>query len=142
MSKKFVIDANVVFSALIKRSLPFELIISLPKIEINLYSPDFLWEEVDKRIDRLLRFSQLSLYHLNFLITFLSKRIKIVSKSEYKEFIPDAEKLLPEHKKDIPYLSVALKLSCPLWSNETRFKKQSRVKVFSTHELKKLFWFS
>jgi predicted nucleic acid-binding protein len=39
------------------------------------------------------------------------------------------------HLKDVEYFALALKLDCPIWSNEKAFKKQSRVKVISTKEL-------
>ena len=33
------------------------------------------------------------------------------------------------------YFALALKLDCPIWSNEKAFKKQSVVKAFSTSDL-------
>ncbi|RLG24822.1 hypothetical protein DRN85_07025 [Methanosarcinales archaeon] len=36
---------------------------------------------------------------------------------------------------DIDLLALALKLNCPIWSQEKTFKSQSRIKVFSTSDL-------
>lgn len=69
----------------------------------------------------------------------LSEVIEVIQEFEYEKFIPEALKLLPKHPKDAPYFALALKLHTPIWSNEKRFKQQSTVKVFKTHELKKLF---
>jgi len=136
---KLVIDANVVVSALIKKGFTFELIVALRKSEVKLVSPDFLWDEVEKRKGKILKYSKLGEIELNFLIRFLSKRIEIVPKEEYEEFIPKSEELLKEHKKDVPYVALALKLGCEIWSNEKRLTKLKEVRVVPTHELKKLF---
>jgi len=55
--------------------------------------------------------------------------------------MPEAEKLIPNHLEDVPYLALALSLKIPLWSNESRLRKQHKVAVIPTHELKKRFGF-
>jgi len=110
--EKLVIDANVVISALIRKGFTFDLIVGLSKAGIKLVSPDFLWEEVKKRKGKILKYSNLEENELDFLIRFLSKRIEAVPKEKYEEFIPKAEELLKEHKKDVPYVALALKLGC------------------------------
>jgi len=137
--EKLVIDANVVISALIKKGFAFDLIVALSRVGIKLLSPDFLWEEVEKKKGRILKYSKLEENELDFLIKFLFKRIEVVPKEEYEEFIPKAEELLKEHKKDVPYVALALRFGCGIWSNEKRLAKLEEVKVFSTHELRKLF---
>ena len=39
------------------------------------------------------------------------------------------------HPKDVEYFALALRFDFPIWSNEKGFKKQTKVKVFSTSEL-------
>lgn len=39
---------------------------------------------------------------------------------------------------DTEYFALALKLKCSVWSNDKKFKKQDKVKVYSTNELIKL----
>lgn len=51
------------------------------------------------------------------------------------DFAGEAKQLLGEHLKDIPYFALALYLNCGIWSNEKRFKKQSRIKAVSTADL-------
>jgi len=43
-------------------------------------------------------------------------------------------KLAP-HPKDLEYFALALRFDFPIWSNEKAFKKQPKVKVFSTSDL-------
>ncbi len=131
---ELVLDANIIFATLIKRSFTFGLIKSLFRKGTRLYLPEYVREEIEKREDKLLRYSKLSSAELEFLIKILFKRFEVVPKSEYEKFISKAEQISPD-PKDIPYFALALKLNCPIWSNEKRFKKQSRVKVFSTEDL-------
>lgn len=137
---KFVVDANVVFAALVKRGFTFEFIRLLPKLGFKLYSPAYALEEINGEMGRLSKFSKLSRGELEFLMGFLFKRIEIVPKSRYGRYLPEAKKLLPRHPEDSPYLALAIALDCPLWSNERRLKRQSKVKVSSTSELKSLVW--
>jgi len=56
-----VVDANVVFSALIKRGKPlrvFELNKLLVKFEF--IAPEFLFFEIGKRVDKILKFTEFS----------------------------------------------------------------------------------
>ena len=49
---------------------------------------------------------------------------------EAKEISPDPD--------DVPYLALALKLGCAIWSNDKELKKQSVVKVYNTQEILQL----
>lgn len=42
--------------------------------------------------------------------------------------------MIPD-KDDVDFVALALKLNLPLWSNDSRLKEQSLVKVLSTREL-------
>lgn len=136
MGAKLVVDANIIFAALTKRSFTFDFIRLLHKLGFELYSPQYILEEIDEKMDRLLRFSKLEREELEFLIKLLFKKIIIVPESEYDAYLPEAKKLLTEHSEDYPYLALSIALDCPLWSNEELLKKQSRVEVLATHELK------
>lgn len=60
---------------------------------------------------------------------------EFVPLEELKEFRDRAESVCPD-PKDIPYFALALKLGCPIWSNERKLKEgQSVVNVFSTEDL-------
>ena len=73
------------------------------------------------------------------IFVFLCEILTVVSKAEFLSRIPIAKKLLKEHTKDIPYFALTLYLNCPIRSNEKRFKEQSQIKVYPSHELKELF---
>ena len=131
-----VVDTNIFFSALIKRGFMFDLLFSISKEGIQLYSPQYLIEEIGRNKEKLLKYSKLPQNELDFVIEFLLANVRIVVESEYASFLSDAKGLAP-HIKDVPYFALALHLNCPIWSDEVAFKKQSKLKVYSTSELLK-----
>jgi predicted nucleic acid-binding protein len=58
-------------------------------------------------------------------------------KGSFREFSLQAKELI--HDKDIPFFALALKLNCPIWSNEPRFKKQSEVEVLLNKDMIEIF---
>ncbi len=134
-----VIDAAILFSFFKPDSFTRTLFKQLYINKVRLFAPDFLLEELLSIKDDICEYSGITSEDFTTSYILLTEVIEVVQKSEYKEFIPDAFELLPKHPKDAPYFALALKLHSPIWSNERRFKQQSRVKVFRTHELKKLF---
>jgi len=45
-----------------------------------------------------------------------------------------AEKISPD-PNDLMYFALALKLKCPIWSNDKELKKQNEVIIYSTEDL-------
>ena len=136
---ELVIDAAVVFSFFKPESFTRGLIKLLYGNGVGLFAPDFLLAEVLSRKDRICEFGGINKEEFTTSFILLGEVVGVVPKSEYERFLPEAKELLSEHPKDVPYFALALKLRIPIWSNEKRFKEQSRVEVLSTHELKRLF---
>ena len=67
-------------------------------------------------------------------INLISEKVKFVSAAEYNEFLSMAVEISPD-KDAIDYFALALKLNCAIWSNDKKLKEQTKVKVYSTHEL-------
>lgn len=133
-----IVEANIVFQALIKRGFIFRLIKQLSKAGIKLHSPEFILDEVRSREERLLKYSGLTKIELEFLIRVLFSKIEIVPLPKYSRFVPEALSIFPGHIKDAPYFALALSsFGYVLWSDEKRHKKQPKVKVCSTSELLK-----
>lgn len=129
---RLVIDANILFSALIKDSTTRKLI-SEPKL--SLYTPKFfvgeflehLWELKEKTgADESLLKEKMN--------DFIIKNIKLIPSEEIFPFISEASTISPD-KDDVAYFALALKLKCAIWSNDVKLKKQNRVKIYSTKEI-------
>lgn len=54
---------------------------------------------------------------------------------EYSTFLDEVSDI--PNKEDVDFAALALKLKLPLWSNDAGFKKQNKVKVYSTEEFLK-----
>ena len=133
-----VVEANIVYKALIKRGFVFKLIKLLFKSGFKLYSPQFVSEEIKKGEDKLLKYSKLPKDELEFLINKLFKKIEEVPAYKYSKFLQEALEIFPEHTKDAPYFALALSKDIILWSDEGRHRKQDKVTVLSTPELVEL----
>ena len=137
--KKLVVDANIVFSALSTRTFTFELIRLLHAKGVRLYSPQYIHEELADKTPKLLEYSGLSRDELGLLLKVVFSQIDTMPKEEYTACMTEAEKLIKDHLEDVPYLALALKLDCPVWSNERRLAKLKEVKTIPTHKLKRMF---
>lgn len=134
---KLIVDGNVLFSALIKEGVTRKL---LSKFEFDLYSPNFILEEFLKHLSELENKTKVDGELLKQKIEELIKlaSIKVIHSEELKDYISEAEKITPD-PNDILYFALALKLNCPLWSNDKKLKEQNKIKVYSTEDLIKQF---
>ncbi len=128
-----VIDANVLFSALISKADTHDLLFS---DDICLFAPEFLLTELEKYREEILIKSKLSTADLDLAIATMTSRIRLLPFEEFQHFIKKASAASPD-EKDTEYFAVALKLHCPIWSNDKKLKSQKEVKVMSTNELLK-----
>jgi len=134
---KIIIDANILFSALIKdASITRELIISDDIFDI--YCPEFIFKELKKYkkyiISKREKNKQLLTYEES--IEKLLYFINTVPTERYENKIKEAYDIMKDiDEKDTYYIALALKLNCPIWSNDTDLKKQNKVKVYTTKEL-------
>lgn len=130
---KFVIDANPLFSALIKDSFTVNIIVSE---DVELFAPEFLFDEFLEHKEEILAKTKRTERELNDLVYDLKKVIRVVPKKEFDPFFEEAKQLTSD-EDDVPYLALALKLKIPIWSNDKKLKTQDKVKVYSTEDLKK-----
>lgn len=130
-----VIDANILFAALIKKSMTSELLF---KEGLHLYAPEFLFVEFENYREMIKKKTERSDAEFDEFFGILERRITLVPYEEIKPFIAEADSISPD-KKDVPYLALALKMSIAIWSNDKPLKnKQNAVKVYSTDEIARI----
>jgi len=130
---QIVVDTNILVSFFRENPVRF-IIITSQSLNLELYSPEHCWQELLNIKPSISKYSKLPLEQIDSIFEKL-KGILIIIPDEYsKSFESEAKSLI--HDKDIPIFALALKLKCPIWSNEPRFKEQSSVKIFNTMELK------
>ncbi len=128
-----VVDVNVIFSALIKKGnsfIVFEKNRLFKKLEF--IAPEFMFSELDSKMEKLAKETSLTKDELDETISFIKKQITIAPTSEFIDKIAEATEL---NFKDAPYLALALKFGCPIFSGDKRLKEQTKVKIVSPREL-------
>ena len=129
---KLVVDANILFAALIKEGSTAELLIS---DKLQLFAPEFLLTEFAKYEELILKKTHRSHEEFIQFLDLLKEQIIIIPKKEIIPFMDKAEKISPD-PKDIVYLALAFALKSNIWSNDKKLKQgQEEITVFSTEEL-------
>lgn len=129
---ELVVDANILLAALISPISDTANLFFYNK----LYSPEFLLQEFKKYENEIRKKSGLDEGDFNTAVSIIFSRIKLIEKYKFEEFMETAEKICPD-KNDTEYFALALKLNCPIWSNDKRLKEQNYIKVITTFELLK-----
>ncbi len=129
---KLVIDANILFAALIKGGLTAELIIS---DVLQLFAPEFLLEEFSKYQAQILERTHRSKENFETFVQILKEYITFIPQKNIILFLEKANAFSPD-PKDSVYLALALALKSAVWSNDKKLKEeQNHVKVLSTEDL-------
>ena len=128
---RLVIDFNSIFSSFRKFSSTRRLLFS-PSLE--LYSPKFALKELSKYRKVVMSKAKINIGVFGILERVIAWKVEFVPVIEFKDFLKEAERICPD-PDDVEYFALALKLSCPIWSNDKALKEQPVIKVFSTSEL-------
>jgi len=132
---QLVIDANIVFAALIKAGSTADLITS-PKLK--LYSPPFLFDEFEKYKSYLLDKTHRTSADFQQYLVVLKSNVHSIPLYSFQDYYAQAKELSPD-PKDALYFALALKLKCPIWTNDKRLKNQGEIKILGTTELMQSF---
>lgn len=128
---RLVIDANVLFSALIKDSFTARLIF---EESLELYSASFVVDEFMKYEDLLLRKTHRTREEFITVLHQLHEIISVVREEGYSAFMERAIEISPD-ERDASYFALALRLGCGIWSNDKKLQEQDVVDVYTTSEL-------
>lgn len=125
--EKLAVDANPILSAVIGGNARS---VFLEAFDISFYTTLFNFKEVEKYIPVLA--SKRSLPLDDLYLAFSTLPISVCDVEFYKDTLKKAERLIGDRDKDdIHLLGLALKLSCPIWSNDKDFDDVG-VKIYST----------
>lgn len=125
---RLVVDANILISCLI-RGRDDELLFS-PRLD--LCAPELLFTEIAKHRDEILAKSRLTSSEFDLLLLLLERQVRIIPSDDFSDYLSEADRLVGEHKKDLPYIALALTLRCPFWTYEKRFRPLCRVEVLES----------
>ena len=124
-----VVDANIVFSALISKGKPFSVFMSNKALNyFEFTAPEYLLSEMEDKWDRLVSYTRLDVKDLGDVYSFIKSQISIASLAEFADMMPEASKL---NKEDAPYLALAMKLCCPIISGDAGLRNQKRIEIIT-----------
>jgi predicted nucleic acid-binding protein len=129
-----VVDANVIFAALIKDSFSYSLLFS---DRFHLFTPEYVFTEFEEHKDEILKKTERSAEDFSRVIEILKRRIAIIPLEELVPYAEEAESLTPD-PDDMAYFALALRLGCAIWSNDKKLKSQDKVTIYHTAELARL----
>lgn len=133
-----IIDANVLFSALIKDSTTRQIILEYERFFLF---PAYIFTELEKHKSELLRKSEMDEKEFYGLLEIIIRKVIIIPD---KILIPYKEKAF-EIIKDIDpddVLFIACALAYPssiIWSDDKELKKQSKIRIATTKDIIRFF---
>lgn len=127
-----VVDANILFSALIKDGLNYQFLFD---DRFHLFTPEYIFAEFENHKEEIIEKTERTTEEFFRLIEILKRRMIIIPLEELTEYINKAEQITPD-PNDFVYFALALKLKCAIWSNDKELKnKQNIIKVYNTSDL-------
>lgn len=130
-----IVDANIIFAALIKESHTRHLLVLSNH---TFYVPEYVFKEIKKylpTIEKKASLPQKTIIKILEQIITLGK-IKIIPQEKYLNQIKKAEIISPD-PDDIHYFALALHLNCGIWTNDKKLKEQNQINVYNTKEISK-----
>jgi len=104
------------------------------------YVPEFIFEEINEHIDEIKQKTSLSEDELKEVLgqIIILGNIKIIHFEEFRIFEEKAKSITPDFD-DVAYVALALKLKCPIWSNDKDLKNGLKsIKVYNSQEILKI----
>ncbi len=125
---RVVVDANIIFSSLIKGNPVYLKILN----NIDAYAPDFIFIEIEKYEKRILK-KVSNTQKMKEIIFKIFEKITIIPKIALRKTnIKKAYNLCRDiDEKDTPYVALALELDAYLWTNDKKLANKLREKGFS-----------
>lgn len=129
---ELVIDANILFAALIRKSITSEL---LMHEDLSFFAPEYILEEFEKYQELIRKKTNIEEGLFKELLRIYYSRIELIPEEEISKHNQEARSISPDIH-DVPYFALALLLHVPIWSNDKAMReKQKAVDVFTTEDL-------
>ena len=119
-----VVDINVILSSLISQGHSFKIFeLNAEKEIFRFVAPEFIIVEAGKHMAEIARRSKLPFEEILKDMEIIKKQIHFISEEYYKNKIKEAQGILKDHLKDVPYLALALSMNCNILSGDKIFKQ-------------------
>lgn len=135
---KFVIDTNIILSALIKNSITRKIIV---ESGWNFYYPEMSFHEIRRYKELVLKKSGMNENGYNKLLDLLLEHVDIIPDERICNYLDKAKKIMLKIDPD-DVVFVAAKFSITdsvIWSDDSDFDKQNDILVLKSNKVVKLF---
>jgi len=138
MRMHLIVDANVLFSALIR---PNDTFLLLFEDALELHAPAYLLEELAEHRDEIAAKTSLEAGKFDQVLERISSRIRLAPWAALAAKEAEAMRISPD-AGDVPYFALALLLGpdVRIWSNDKKLRNQNHVPIISTSELVHIFY--
>jgi len=134
--KPLVVDVNVLLSSLVSRGDSFKFFFYNRILKkFNLIAPEFAVDELAKHKNELIERAILPSFIIEADFEFIFENLILIKEKDYQEKIENAKKILKWHQKDVPYLALAIKFKCDIFSGDKVFKQLCPEKVKNPREI-------
>ncbi len=132
---KLLVDSTVLFAGIIKESTTRWLLFHL---DAELLTIEFSYQEVEKYKEDILQKSKLTEKQFLLIFSKIKERLTVLTDSVVHTQFKEAYQIMKDiDPRDSPFVAAALATKASIWSDDRHFKKQNRVKVWTTKELVK-----
>jgi len=128
---RLVVDTNILYSYFWKYSITKKILRSQ---DMELLSPEFALQEINKYRQDIIEKNNLSEKEFEQIRFDLAIAIKFIPIEGYSQKLQKALEISPD-PNDLEFFALAIKLKLPIWSNDLKLKKQSKIKIITTTEL-------
>jgi predicted nucleic acid-binding protein len=114
--REFVVDANVLISIMISGKSSYKPILT----HFDLYSPDFVCNEIEKYKSTIYEKTKLSIDELQRFVFFVFSQVSVIPRIAISDEAIDKAFVLTEDidMKDISYAALAIELDCVLLTRD------------------------
>ena len=132
-----MIDTNVLIAGLLRESIVREILLSE---NIKFFLPDYSLIEINKYKKDLCEKSDYSEEEFDLMLECLLENIELIPKEEIKGYMEEAKEVMKNIDiKDSSFIATCFSTSSDgIWTFDSHFNQQDKVRIFSTKELANL----
>ena len=129
MKDRIVVDANILFSALLKKGNPYIKV--LMNANCKFFGPTFVFIELFKHKEKIQKYSSLSEEELLELLGIVLDQIEFISLKEIdKRILKQSYELAIIDPLDAPFVALSLFLDAKLWTGDKKLCRYLECKGF------------
>lgn len=127
------IDTNIIISALIKDGATRKILLDS---RFNFIFPEDGLKEIYFYRNYIIKKSGMNEKEFDRLLLRTLKYVKLVPWYIIKKFKDLADNIIGKiDKKDTVFIATALAFNCQIWSDDSHFKRQNKVKILTTEDM-------